>query len=77
MGIQSHKPESTDSEECKHYEHAPTGHTNDVDDLNALGYKSELHRNRSMFTLLFQSLAIAAVICLTQLMHPALNTDVC
>ncbi|KAK4504034.1 hypothetical protein PRZ48_004949 [Zasmidium cellare] len=26
-----------------------------------LGYKQELHRNRSMFTLLFQSLAIAAI----------------
>lgn len=26
-----------------------------------LGYKAELHRNRSMFTLLFQSLAIAAI----------------
>lgn len=26
-----------------------------------LGYKEELHRNRSMFTLLFQSLAIAAI----------------
>lgn len=27
----------------------------------ALGYKAELQRNRSMFTLLFQSLAIAAI----------------
>ncbi|KAI1813041.1 amino acid transporter [Poronia punctata] len=36
----------------------------DVDDfqyLNLLGYKQELKRNRSMFTLLFQSLAIAAI----------------
>lgn len=33
----------------------------EVDELNALGYKAELRRNRSMFTLLFQSLAIAAV----------------
>lgn len=32
-----------------------------VDDLTVLGYKPELQRNRSMFTLLFQSLAIAAV----------------
>ncbi|ORY59699.1 amino acid/polyamine transporter I [Pseudomassariella vexata] len=30
-------------------------------DLSALGYKPELCRNRSMFTLLFQSLAIAAI----------------
>ena len=29
--------------------------------LSALGYKPELHRNRSLLTLLFQSLAIAAI----------------
>ena len=29
--------------------------------LDFLGYKPELRRNRSMYTLLFQSLAIAAV----------------
>ena len=29
--------------------------------LSTLGYKSELHRNRSLITLLFQSLAIAAI----------------
>lgn len=29
--------------------------------LEVLGYKQELRRNRSMFTLLFQSLAIAAI----------------
>lgn len=35
----------------------------DIDALNldVLGYKPELHRNRSMITLLFQSLAIAAI----------------
>jgi len=33
----------------------------EVDVINVLGYKPELRRNRSMFTLLFQSLAIAAV----------------
>jgi hypothetical protein len=33
----------------------------EVDVINILGYKPELRRNRSMFTLLFQSLAIAAV----------------
>lgn len=33
----------------------------EVDIINVLGYKPELRRNRSMFTLLFQSLAIAAV----------------
>jgi hypothetical protein len=33
----------------------------EVNDLVELGYKSEMKRNRSMLTLLFQSLAIAAV----------------
>ncbi len=33
----------------------------DAQNLAMLGYKPELRRNRSMFTLLFQSLAIAAV----------------
>ncbi|KAJ5610780.1 Amino acid/polyamine transporter I [Penicillium lagena] len=31
------------------------------EELDRLGYKQEMHRNRSMFTLLFQSLAIAAI----------------
>ena len=46
------------SDHEKHVEHA---HGGDAADLTALGYKPELQRNRSMFTLLFQSLAIAAV----------------
>ncbi|KIM93416.1 hypothetical protein OIDMADRAFT_137916 [Oidiodendron maius Zn] len=33
----------------------------DLDSLTALGYTPELHRNRSLFTLLFQTLAIAAI----------------
>lgn len=33
----------------------------EVDVVQILGYKPELRRNRSMVTLLFQSLAIAAV----------------
>ncbi|KAI5864440.1 amino acid transporter [Durotheca rogersii] len=37
------------------------GTVHDVHDLTLLGYKPELQRNRSMFTLLFQSLAIAAI----------------
>ncbi|KAI0392729.1 amino acid transporter [Xylariaceae sp. FL0594] len=37
------------------------GHDHDQQDLTLLGYKPELQRNRSMFTLLFQSLAIAAI----------------
>ncbi|KAL9052162.1 MAG: hypothetical protein Q9162_005557 [Coniocarpon cinnabarinum] len=34
---------------------------NDDSVLSTLGYKPELHRNRSLLTLLFQSLAIAAI----------------
>lgn len=37
------------------------GTVTELHDLTVLGYKPELQRNRSMFTLLFQSLAIAAV----------------
>ncbi|KAI0384834.1 amino acid transporter [Hypomontagnella monticulosa] len=37
------------------------GTVHDVQNLTLLGYKPELRRNRSMFTLLFQSLAIAAI----------------
>lgn len=43
-------------------EKAFTNHLADGSDITAvLGYKQELSRNRSLFTLLFQSLAIAAV----------------
>ncbi|CAN8101588.1 unnamed protein product [Discula destructiva] len=37
------------------------GTVTEFHDLSVLGYKPELQRNRSMFTLLFQSLAIAAI----------------
>lgn len=37
------------------------GDVHDLDSLTALGYTPELRRNRSMFTLLFQTLAIAAI----------------
>lgn len=40
---------------------AALGTVTELHDLAVLGYKPELRRNRSMFTLLFQSLAIAAV----------------
>jgi hypothetical protein len=40
---------------------AALGTVTELHDLTVLGYKPELQRNRSMFTLLFQSLAIAAV----------------
>jgi hypothetical protein len=37
------------------------GTSTDLDSLTKLGYTPELRRNRSLFTLLFQSLAIAAI----------------
>ncbi|KAG9243225.1 amino acid/polyamine transporter I [Calycina marina] len=37
------------------------GTQHELDSVNALGYTPELKRNRSLFTLLFQSLAIAAI----------------
>jgi amino acid transporter len=37
------------------------GTVQDLDTLAVLGYKPELRRNRSLFTLLFQTLAIAAI----------------
>jgi hypothetical protein len=46
---------------------------NDLYSLGALGYKPELRRNRSMFTLLFQSLAIAAVRRPLACVHTCLN----
>lgn len=39
------------------------GSSHEIEGMNILGYKPELRRNRSMLTLLFQSLAIAAVSC--------------
>ncbi|KAI0025928.1 amino acid transporter [Xylariomycetidae sp. FL0641] len=48
-----------------HHDHVQLGTVHDAQDLTALGYKPELRRNRSMFTLLFQSLAIAASIALS------------
>lgn len=61
MAVSTYKIESADDNLVGKRELASTGHTNDIDDLNALGYEAELQRNRSMFTLLFQSLAVAAV----------------
>jgi amino acid transporter len=40
---------------------AGTGTQHELDPLTALGYTPELRRNRSLFTLLFQTLAIAAI----------------
>lgn len=40
---------------------ARIGSVAEIDDLTQLGYKPEMARNRSMYTLLFQSLAIAAI----------------
>jgi hypothetical protein len=40
---------------------ARVGSMTEINDLTQLGYKPEMVRNRSMLTLLFQSLAIAAI----------------
>ena len=45
----------------KHTVSHGAGTNEEADALVHLGYKQELSRNRSMFTLLFQSLAIAAI----------------
>lgn len=52
---------SNGDEEARPHSPVALGTTAEVHDLTVLGYKPELQRNRSMFTLLFQSLAIAAV----------------
>lgn len=52
---------ATSTEQQRSIGDVQLGDVHDLQNLNALGYKPELRRNRSMFTLLFQSLAIAAV----------------
>ena len=61
MNPASEKGSDHDHEHNEHAKHLEHAHGGDAADLTALGYKPELQRNRSMFTLLFQSLAIAAV----------------
>lgn len=51
--------EKTVAVEKGHGDRPPTASNGDVIDI--LGYKPELVKNRSMITLLFQSLAIAAI----------------
>ncbi|KAM6540259.1 hypothetical protein FALCPG4_001982 [Fusarium falciforme] len=57
-GSDSDRQVKSFDQQGKQFEDAPVG---DAAALSALGYKPELRRNRSMFTLLFQSLAIAAI----------------
>jgi len=52
------KSEAKDEKETSDTE---IGHSHEIDSLTVLGYTPELKRNRSLFTLLFQSLAIAAI----------------
>lgn len=47
--------------EAARVESTRKGSIDDLEAMNVLGYKPEMTRNRSMFTLLFQSLAIAAI----------------
>ncbi|KAJ4004128.1 hypothetical protein NW766_011985 [Fusarium irregulare] len=61
MNPASEKGSDHDHEHNEHAKHVEHAHGGDAADLTALGYKPELQRNRSMFTLLFQSLAIAAI----------------
>ncbi|MBE7182723.1 MAG: hypothetical protein INR71_16200 [Terriglobus roseus] len=53
-------PDSGDAEEGQ-ARTLRSGSVDDIEAFNVLGYKPEMARNRSMFTLLFQSLAIAAI----------------
>ena len=57
-------PEKSDSIQSANLK-SPASHgigtVQDLDSLTKLGYTPELRRNRSLFTLLFQSLAIAAI----------------
>jgi hypothetical protein len=53
-------PSPASIESAEHGDVLPV-HGHDGHETEILGYKSELHRNRSMITLLFQSLAIAAI----------------
>lgn len=55
------KDKPTVTEPSSYGDEEKLGTVTTLDDLTVLGYKPELQRNRSMFTLLFQSLAIAAV----------------
>lgn len=59
----SEKDKKLDNESHSNGFHSPASirlGTGEGDELEQLGYVPELHRNRSMLTLLFQSLAIAA-----------------
>lgn len=55
------KAEAVHSDSSHHTEYGPPRYANDADNLTSLGYEQQLQRNRSTFTLLFQSLAVAAV----------------
>ncbi|KAK2739757.1 hypothetical protein FQN57_006454 [Myotisia sp. PD_48] len=57
--IESSSGEITSSDINPHSKHED--YDDDPDSLTALGYRPELKRNRSILTLLFQSLAIAAI----------------
>lgn len=50
-----------DADNAKYIDDTQPHHAEDADNLTSLGYKQQLQRNRSTLTLLFQSLAVAAV----------------
>lgn len=63
MSVEAEKyvPDDTPSSDEGRRGSVLIGTVDDLQVMDKLGYKPELQRNRSMFTLLFQSLAIAAI----------------
>ena len=61
IDAEKHVPDDTPSSDEGRRGSVLVGSVDDIQVMDKLGYKPELQRNRSMFTLLFQSLAIAAI----------------
>ncbi|KAG0646589.1 putative amino-acid permease [Hyphodiscus hymeniophilus] len=59
--VESKLPDEKASPSPEEANESGNGQHHDLDSLTALGYTPELQRNRSLFTLLFQTLAIAAI----------------
>jgi hypothetical protein len=63
LEVLGEKPASSPPPSAEKGEVSELGKDEDANVLELLGYKPELQKNRSMITLLFQSLAIAAIPC--------------
>ncbi|CAD0108156.1 unnamed protein product [Aureobasidium uvarum] len=59
--VKAPAPSMADEKGLSHTHTRTDNGVGEIHDLTQLGYKPELTRNRSMLTLLFQSLAIAAI----------------